>query len=488
MFKQLMTSLLVALVISLGSSLYAQRILKNSNGSVYRFEIVPTFQPSGPNSAFTHLWWFGDGGHQITTTPDAFHRFHNDYSVKTACTGGAAPNPNDKYKVFAISTENYGNTGPPPMLDTTEKLPVTGPSVPALQKLLQPNEFVGVRNYRNAVPGDTVYFIVTYGMPDENDTAHSEGFVILDFGDYNGEFEYVQNTYRDESFLAHRERFAPSSQDRFRWQVDGAYLLPGQERTMLLPFRYIGRETKGEITVGATYQFQVTSGPGFNNHRSNIALRFADSHDPNRIEVTPDTTDCAVGGDVLKYNVHFQNTGEGQTHYVRIDIQLDTMHDLNTFDPVGLPTGFTTANNAPLVGPSSVMNPSNTVGMISNYQIDAARRRVSIEFLNLQLTGLSDTLLPHPNSSKDMLTYTVKVKHNYTIGDPITAHAEIIFDTNHCIITDTAYTTCPNPLSAEEGGGFGNDCGPWWKCYWMYIVGGIIVLIILIIIIRRRKK
>jgi hypothetical protein len=495
MIKRIYT--LLALFATMQTSFFvaAQDTIPKIRKDESQYIIQPEFEESATNSAFTHLWWFGDGGYKITCEPNATHVFHSDIRWKTA----TRYNGTNQYETYAISTENYGNTGPPPKLDTFVDISSLTTTVDHLPKVLDPSnpdQYIDIRNYRDAVPGDTVYFIVTYGIPESGEALSGESSIIeIDFGSDNEYFQYCDDSDVNRSFLPHRESFKGDPLlGPFKWNIRPDKIAVGGEHTMLLPFKYTGENTRGEFDVTADFKYRKFATPAtLITSTEDVQMNFARSHDPNCILVSPDTTtNCAIGGDFLEYEIHFQNTGEGHTRYVRVDVQLDDMHELSTVDLIHLPDGFQSILEGALLGPNRVALNS---GSPAYYEIDAVNNRISFEFHNLVLTGLSDTLLPHTESSKGQFTFQVRVKNDYVIGNPIKAKAAIIFDTNDPVETKEVITTCFDPVpsnsanSNANGSTNGTVSNSWCSCWMIWVAIGIIflLLIIIIVLLRRRK-
>lgn len=134
------------------------------------------------------------------------------------------------------------------------------------------------------------------------------------------------------------------------------------------------------------------------------------SFDPNEISVQqgafiqPGQVD-----DYLIYTIHFQNTGTAAATFVRLENILDYNLDWDTFRPVA-----------------------------SNYQYFAERyaNRVTFRFNNINLPASSQD----EAASNGYVTYRIKPKQDLVIGEVISNKADIYFDFNAVIETNTVTT------------------------------------------------
>jgi uncharacterized repeat protein (TIGR01451 family) len=158
------------------------------------------------------------------------------------------------------------------------------------------------------------------------------------------------------------------------------------------------------ICVSAT----VTPINGDNNQNNNIynhCYNVVNSYDPNIKEVYP--TEVQTGfNDWLTYTIHFQNTGNAPAFNIRLEDNLDTKLDPETFQ---------------------VINYShfNLIDVTSNH--------LTVRFPNIQLADSTS----NPEGSKGFVQYRIKPKANW-VTDTIKNSAEIYFDYNAPIVTNTA--------------------------------------------------
>lgn len=150
------------------------------------------------------------------------------------------------------------------------------------------------------------------------------------------------------------------------------------------------------------------------------------SYDPNYVDVLPKgagspgyittTTDTT-----LRYVVHFQNTGTYPATYVTLKLPIDNNLDLSTFQFIGA---------------------SHTVTDIS---ADAARM-LTIRFDNINLVDSSVSQL----GSQGFAAFTLKQKRGLTPGNVINEQANIYFDFNTPVATNTTLNTIYDPNGIRE--------------------------------------
>lgn len=113
--------------------------------------------------------------------------------------------------------------------------------------------------------------------------------------------------------------------------------------------------------------------------------------------------------DYLTYTIRFQNTGNANAIRVRVDNILDSRIDENSITMIGARHGYI------------MVRSGNTI---------------SWEFNNIQLPPAS----VNEDLSNGFITFKVKLKPGFAIGDIIPATASIYFDSNPAVITETFNT------------------------------------------------
>lgn len=146
------------------------------------------------------------------------------------------------------------------------------------------------------------------------------------------------------------------------------------------------------------------------NNDYGLTQVLVDSYDPNDKTVHETGFYAANTQDYLHYVVRFQNTGTADAINVRIEDQLDQNLDWSTFRPV--------ASSHP-----------NSVTIDGN-------GKVTFNFPNINLPPEQDD----EPASHGYVFYKVKLKSGLTVEDDIFNTAEIYFDFNDAIVTNTVFT------------------------------------------------
>jgi len=148
--------------------------------------------------------------------------------------------------------------------------------------------------------------------------------------------------------------------------------------------------------------------------------------DPNLITVNKQSltpSEIAVP-EYLEYTIYFQNTGADTATYVRIDNEIPYELDINTFE---------------------LLSYSHDVELQYNYFINP--RLISFTYENIMLP---DSNVNEPGSH-GFVKYRIKPLNSLLVGDSILNSAEIYFDFNAPVPTNTVTTTIIDPLSINEG-------------------------------------
>lgn len=163
----------------------------------------------------------------------------------------------------------------------------------------------------------------------------------------------------------------------------------------------------------------------FNNYEDVQGL-VVGSYDPNYVDVLPKGTGSpgyitTTTDTTLRYVVHFQNTGTYPATYVTLKLPIDNNLDLSTFQFIGA---------------------SHTVTDIS---ADASRM-LTIRFDNINLVDSSVSRL----GSQGFAAFTLKQKKNLRPGNVINEQANIYFDFNTPVATNTTLNTIYDPNGIKE--------------------------------------
>lgn len=459
------TTLLVLALAVISNFCSGQQIRKRVDGTTtpytYSFEI-DTLTPTSNVSQFTQLWWFGDNGFSFARVPE--HNFH-----RTGVT-----------KICAITTENYGSGGAPPLIRDT----VIPPSkVNEDFGVLAPGEYVKIQNYRNAVPGDTMYLLITYRNPHPESAGWpyaSEGNLKL--------FVDPSTRILGTELQAHPE-YMPNGEmfnGHNTWRLTGIGLAP--ERTILVPIQ-VTATRRTDVLFRVELWMDSIPVNGNNGHAKDAALvKVTKSHDPNiMIEESNAQYDCEYGGKMIHYDIHFENIGKGETHYVSVVAQLDKNVNMQSVRNIQFPWQY--------INPAIHQNQINggyRAGSGIHYAIDEANHQIIFEFNDLAL--LSPDYLPGNDLSKarSSVSFDIDVNDGYVFGPPVGAYATIVFDDNPAIVTDTAYTSCENAEANTYNSGEvtfadGIICISY-KWFWSVVIGLVLLILLLLAFYRKRTK
>lgn len=380
--------------------------------------------PSQNGAYFAHLWWSGDNSFSFVNVPKHTH----------ANTKG---NPNfPQVKMTDITTENYGTGGPPPLTYTfTTNVGNTSPRI-----VLPSGTDIYVQNYRNAVIGDVMYLIVSYG----NSTGRPlDG--VLKFS--LGSFAQVDNTILNNHphFFSNGERWDPVRKECTFQNLD-----PGKERSILIPVQILRNQEE-------KLNFRVDMLKGRNQEHSNVeGIDFytihpvvANSHDPNlMIEYSDAENNCDYRNGTIHYTVKFQNEGSGPTRYVRVECQLDDKVNMNSISDLVFPEFYRGMFQDGTIRGSYDANAGGI------YHIDRTNKTITFEMHDLVLQTIADPNLTNLELARDQIEFDIKVKNNYVFGPATVAHSAIYFDENDPIETNQVETICGDPVPLGQGGGF----------------------------------
>lgn len=180
----------------------------------------------------------------------------------------------------------------------------------------------------------------------------------------------------------------------------------------------------------ATHVLTVTPTSGDSDPANNVFV-FTDTiraaYDPNNKLVSP-AGDFAAG-EKLTYTINFENLGNDTAWNIHILDVMDNNLDLSTF---------------------KVLSASHD-HYYNFYDAEAGQKMLRVDFPRILLPDAT-----HPNHNKGYIIYEVNAKESLTIGDKVENTAEIYFDINPAIVTNTTVNVIPNPmsldkLSAEDG-------------------------------------
>ncbi len=182
------------------------------------------------------------------------------------------------------------------------------------------------------------------------------------------------------------------------------------------------------VNIGDTLCFSVSSTVLSNdvnpaNNQYSICIPVVNSYDPNMKEVAPKGTGTAgnipMTTDHLDYTIHFQNVGTAPAINVSVIDTLDSDVDPASFK---------------ILGASHAMSPQ---WLTSNV--------VKFNFNNIMLPDSAT----QPALSQGQVRFSVKLKSGLTVGTQIKNKANIYFDINPAIVTNTTLNTLAVPSSVS---------------------------------------
>jgi len=215
---------------------------------------------------------------------------------------------------------------------------------------------------------------------------------------------------------------SPTVETGGQLQFDFSNLLPGQIRNYNIAFNVESPPTvSGGMVLlfdGAAITDLLDVTPANNN--TTLAQTVVNSFDPNDKTVLQEAVLNTDTQTTLKYIVRFQNTGTADAVNIKITDQLDENLNWNTFRPVAASHAY----NAQM----------NQDGL------------VTFTFNNI---NLPDSTSNEP-ASHGFVAYEVKLKPSLTVDDDIYNTANIYFDFNAPIVTNTVMTDLVGMLGLGE--------------------------------------
>ena len=433
---------------------------------------LPTY---GAPHFYTYLWWFGEGNYSFVDAP--IHEYYILNSASSTVAEGAS-----------FVTGNYGSGGPPPMA-FRGKTP-TDASMP--NTLSGGSQRIRIQHFNNIVPRDTVYFIITYANYDADRMDADD--ILLEFGDPDiaSTLEYIPDaSWNNIATLPFGETEKPQTiPSEMVWTYPTMRL--NDERSFLAAFRVMDAAADYvdmELPVNVTFKRRSINSNSVDH--LNVAVRA--SRDPN--DMTPSigaANDCDMGGKTIRYKVRFQNTGSMQTNYVRLEVLLDPNLDLNSirnFD-FHTPVNLTYPNLIYDINTNTLGTNLPNLGMQTGWcnYLDAANRKLYIEFQNLHLLPLGSPLTKDIEQTRGWVEFDVTVNGGYSMSNDIVCKTDIFFDINAPVSTNEAVTTC------EQSNGGGGTVKPsngdpiWLNCCFWAIVFGLLSLLLLLLWLMERGK
>ena len=183
------------------------------------------------------------------------------------------------------------------------------------------------------------------------------------------------------------------------------------------------------VNIGDTLCFRVFTAvpPGDLDAANNdytICLPVVNSYDPNFKEVSPKGVGAAgnipLSTDELNYTIHFQNTGTATAFFVSVIDSLDS--DI-------------TFNSLQILGTSHTATPQWLAPGV-----------VKFSFYNIYLPDSGS----NEPASHGFIRFKVKLNSSLPLGTEIKNHANIYFDSNPAVVTNTVINTLTNFAGLNE--------------------------------------
>lgn len=156
------------------------------------------------------------------------------------------------------------------------------------------------------------------------------------------------------------------------------------------------------------------------NNIYNYCYNVVNSYDPNIKETYPEILSPSYHGE-LTYTIHFQNTGNAPAINIRLADVLDSHLDLKTFRIVDASDEYT-------------------------YSVNVNSRLLSIRFPNIMLSDSASD----PQGSIGFVQYRIKPNNGLTDGTIIENTANIYFDYNDPIVTNTTQNIVSSALGLND--------------------------------------
>lgn len=265
---------------------------------------------------------------------------------------------------------------------------------------------VFVTNYPNARPGFPDFLNVVYQNVGNN--AISNVYVELNY-DTNYSFVLsmpVQDSSNTNYLGWHIPNLLPGAQGYFQVEVSLPATVP------------LGTQLGSSAVI---YPLTYDSIP-INNYDT-LVQTVVGGCDPNYIEVSPGnevTKNFVENENYFYYTLHFQNTGTASAINIRVQDSLESDFIVSSVEVIGAshPYTFTLDNS----------------------------NRLNFVFDNI---NLPDSGADYAGSNGFVL-YKIKALPSLNIGDQLSNAANIYFDFNQPVQTNTVVTTIVNPLSVNE--------------------------------------
>lgn len=405
--------------------------------NIYEFVIDPTTLPvimtpiglPGKIAGYKFFWNFGDGDYKILRVdegdpiPPVYHIYpKNDPSTPVT-------SPLYRYKPKVKVTLMY-TADKDPLSESTKQLVEINNELmpPQPMDISMGDSLVRIEAVREPVPGELVTFIVSY-MDATVDEVEFDGAGVVNYAwDSDMAFEGIEY-YHDEKIQI-QPPFGTVGPAEIRWEYTG--MAPGEIRNVFLTFRTQDLPT-GEVgdTIVMNTQMRMAQGR-IGEDTAIYNFKIHPSHDPNSKVVSPKI--FSKNKEKLTYTIYFQNEGKGPARYIEINDNIDPKLDISTFKMQYMRVGQGEAKDEAIF--------PTYHGFRYKVHLDPANRTVQWILDPVYLPGVKDP----EGTYGDLMTsgeivYTMETECIDSFGVEIPNQAEIIFDTNDPMMTDTAIAT-----------------------------------------------
>ncbi|MEM9024920.1 MAG: hypothetical protein AAGB22_14335, partial [Bacteroidota bacterium] len=280
-----------------------------------------------------------------------------------------------------------------------------------------------LQHYRQAVPGSHVFLIASYASDWEG-----EGSLSVQIDPAMQQYFTLPNTVPPE--------FTPNGENHVAGTLNWNFTFdPLQhDRSVLIPLEVsagIGAAMYSPIPIVCSL---AKAGQVITT--DTVTLYAMPSHDPNAmIPGSTEDEDCMIDGETFRYDIHFQNTGDGPTSRIVVKAFFDDRLDVNSLRTLGF------HENIPLCP---------TQGTCYEVAVDPDSNKVTWSFDNLVLLGTGQPDCDDPARTKGHIALEISGKADCAMGDDLSSYADIYFDANPKIRTNDAVTSCPEEYKTTD--------------------------------------
>jgi uncharacterized repeat protein (TIGR01451 family) len=270
---------------------------------------------------------------------------------------------------------------------------------------------------------DLSVFIYPYGAPPRPGFTYVNQIMYSNQGNQSiasGTINFMANNVTTITTISS----APTSQTTNGFSYNFSNLLPGESRfisiTMQVPT--IPTVTLGQALTNSVSSIGALGDINTLNNDASLSQIIVGSYDPNdKVESHGDKISLATfkSSDYLTYTIQFENTGTFNAENVRVNDVLD-----NKLDETSL----------------VMVNASH------DYSLSRVGNNLNWNFNGIQLPpSVANTQVGH-----GFVTFQIKPKAGYGVGDIIPNKADIFFDFNPAIVTNTFKTEFVSSLSVSS--------------------------------------